>query len=199
MHPLSSKKSTAILNICGALAIFLLLSACGGAGNTNSATPTIQSGTVAANTPGVGPIIVQSTPTAATTGTTPTATRPGATPDPGQGQVIKLGDRTLTMGQVSKQAGTDASSTSISLTITVTNTSLSSILNQATFYQLEGAEGDAFGTQSSVSANFYGSIPPRGSRQGTIVFQIPTGAVKGIHLLFRPEVATDTALIPLNI
>lgn len=178
--------------------MLMLLAACGGTSNTGNATPTIQSGTVAANTPGVGPIIVQDTPTTTgTTATTPTTSTPEATPN--SGQVVKLADRTLTIGQVSKQTGSDASSTGISLTITITNTSTSPIMNEATFYQLEGAEGDSFGTQSSVSANFYGSIPSQGSRQGTIVFQVPTGAVNGIHLLFRPEVATDTALIPLKL
>ena len=179
-----------------------LLAACGDTGNTSAVTPTIQSGTVAANTPGVGPVIAQDTPTAttathSTTTLTPTTTRPGATPTPGQ--AVKLADRTLTIGKVSKQPGTDASTTGISLTITVTNTSQSPIMNHATFYQLIGAGGDSFGTQSSVSANFYGSIPPQGNRQGTIVFQVPTGAVNGIHLLYRPEVPTDTALIPLNV
>ena len=203
MYVLSQEKFTFILKLCGALAMLMLLAACGGSGNTSSVTPTTQSGTVAASTPGVGPIIVQDTPT--TTGTTATGATattsttgtPGATSN--SGQVVKLADRTLTIRQVSKQAGSDASTTGISLTITVTNTSPSPIMNEATFYQLEGAEGDSFGTQSSVSANFYGAISSQGSRQGTIVFQVPTGAVSGIHLLFRPEVATDTALIPLNL
>jgi|SRR5581483_3844145 len=199
MYVLSRKKFAFILKLCGALAMLMLFAACGGSGNTSSVTPTIQSGTVAANTPGVGPVIVQDTPTTTTgtTATTSTTGTPGATSNPGQ--VVKLADRTLTIGQVSKQAGSDASTTGISLTITITNTSKAPIMNEATFYQLEGAEGDAFGTQSSVSANFYGAIPSQNSRQGTIVFQVPTGAVKGIHLLFRPEVATDTALIPLNL
>jgi len=205
MYLFSRKRAIPIVKINGALALLALLallaacSSAGSANNTGGVTPTTQSGTVEPSTPGTGPIVIQVTPTMTTSAATPTTTRPGATPDPAPGQVIKLADRTLTMGQVSKQAGTDASTTGISLTITVTNTSKAAIMNAASFYQLVAAEGDAFGLQSSVSANFYGSIPPQGSRQGTIVFQVPTGAVSGLRLLFRPEVATDTALIPLNV
>ena len=173
--------------------MLVLLAACGDTNNTSAVTPTTQSGTAVINTPGVGPTVIASVvfTVVAPDADTPTSTIPK--------QVITFADRTLTIGPVSKQAGTDASTTAISLTITITNTGKSSIMNEATFYQLEGAEGDSFGTQSSVSANFYGTISPNGKRQGTIVFQVPTGAVSGIHLLFRPEVATDTALIPLNL
>ena len=192
MYLFSEKRCISILKICGLLALLALLAACGDSNNTNAVTPTLQSGTVIANTPGVGPtvIAVVTVVVVATDVDTPTST---ATP------VIKLSDRTLTINQVREQSGSDASTTGISLTITVTNTSPSSIQNQDTFYQLVGAEGDSFGTQSNVSANFYGSIPPRGSRQGTIVFQVPAGAVKGLRLLYRPEVATETALIPLGL
>ena len=172
--------------------MFTLLAACGGTSNTGNATPTIQSGTVAANTPGSGPTVIAFA-------TFVVASPDVDTPTSTAKQVITFADRTLTIGQVSKQAGSDASSTGISLTITIKNTSKAPIMNEATFFQLEGAEGDSFGTQSNVSADFYGSISPQGSRQGTIVFQVPTGAVNGIHLLFRPEVATDTALIPLKL
>jgi hypothetical protein len=192
MHLLSQKRIILILKICGLLAMLALLAACSDAGSTNAITPTLQSGTVIANTPGAGPtvIAVATAVVVATDSDTPTSVAK---------QVIALRDRTLTISQVGQQAASSASTTAISLTITVTNTGPSPILNQATFYQLVGAEGDAFGTQSSVSVNFYGSILPRGSRQGTIVFQVPTGAVKGLRLLYRPEVATETALIPLGL
>ena len=174
----------------------MLLVACNGTANTNntiSVTPTIQSGTVAANTPGAGPTVIA-------IGTIVTAVATDVdTPASTAKQVIPLADRTLTIGPTSQQAGTDASTTGVSLTITVTNTSASPIMNAATYYQLVGAEGDSFGTQSSVSANFYGAISPRGSRQGTIVFQVPTAAVKGLHLLYRPENAKDTVLVSLNL
>ncbi len=193
MHLLLQKRTIDILKICGALAMVALFAACGDNSNTNAVTPTIQSGTVAASTAGAGPTVIAVVTVAP--GNTATSTPQG---NP-QKRVITLADRALTIGPVNKQAGTDASTTGVSLTLTITNTGNSSILNQATFYQLIGTGGDSFGTQSSVSANFYGSIPPRGSRQGTIVFQVPTGAVKGINLLFRPEVTTETTIIPLNI
>lgn len=197
MYLLSEKRYTSILKICGLLALLALLAACGDSNSTNIVTPTLQSGTVGASTPGSGPTVIAVVTVVPTVvaGNTATTTSQG---NP-QKQVITLPDRTLTIGTVSKQAGSDASTTAVGLTITVTSTGPSPIMNSATFYQLVGAEGDSFGTQSSVSANFYGSIPPRGSRQGTIVFQVPTGAVKGLRLLYRPEVATETTLIPLGI
>ena len=177
-----------------------LLAACGDTGNTSAVTPTIQSGTVGVNTPGAGPTVIAVVTVKVGSSTIVPVDTATSTPQGNpQKQVITLADRTLTIGSVSKQAGTDASTTGISLTLTITNTGQSPIMNQATFYQLIGAGGDSFGTQSSVSANFYGSIPLRGSRQGTIVFQVPTGAIKGIQLLYRPEVATETTLIPLNV
>ena len=196
MHLLSAKRYTRILNICGALALLALLAACGDSNSTSAVTPTLQSGTVIANTPGAGPpviTIVTVVPTGVA-GNTATTTPQG---NPHK-QVITLPDRTLTIDAVSKQAGSGASTTAVGLTITITSTGPSPIMNSAAFYQLIGAEGDSFGTQSSVSANFYGSVPTRSSRQGTIIFQVPTGALKGLRLLYRPEVATETALIPLN-
>lgn len=190
----SQKRIMLILKICGALAMLALLVACGDSNTTAPVTPTIQSGTVGANTPGAGPTVITIVTVAPDNTTVVAGSTVTGTP---QKQVVTLADRTLTIGKASQQPGSDASTTGISLTITVSNTSPSPILNKATFYQLVGAGGDSFGTQSSVSANFYGSISPRNSRQGTIVFQVPTGAVKGLQLLFRPEVATETTLIPL--
>lgn len=192
MYLLAAKRCIRIFTICGLLTLLALLVACSDSNNTNAVTPTLQSGTVIASTPGAGPTVIA----VATTSAVATASD---TPTSAAKQVIALRDRTLTISQVSKQSGNSASTTAILLTIIVTNTSSSSILNQATFYQLVGAEGDTFGAQSGISASFYGSIPPRGSRQGTIIFQVPTGAVKGLRLLYRPEVATETALIPLGL
>lgn len=197
MYLFSKKRYTCILNICGLLALLALLAACGDSNSTVAVTPTLQSGTVVPNTPGQGPTVVTVVTVVPTNlpGTTATTTPQG---NP-QKQVITLPDRVLTISKVSEQAGSDASSTAVGLTMIVTNTSSSPIMNSATFYQLVGAEGDSFGTQSSVSPNFYGSIPSHGSRQGTIVFQVPTGAVKGLGLLFRSDVATETTLIPLGL
>ncbi len=203
MRIFSLRKSTHILSICSLLVLLAPLAACGDSNSTIAVTPTLQSGTVEASTPGTGPTVITAVtvvPTNIATGVPGnTATpAPQGTPRNPQKLVVTLPDRILSIDAVSKQAGSDASTTAVGLTITVANTGPSTIMNSATFYQLVGAEGDSFGTQSSVSPNFYGSIPSKGSRQGTIVFQVPTGALKGLRLLFRPEVATETTLIPLN-
>ncbi|HEV2580271.1 MAG TPA: hypothetical protein VGT44_05410 [Ktedonobacteraceae bacterium] len=171
------------MNVFVLVAVLLLLAACGGADTSATSTPTVQSGTVAASTPGVGPIVAV-TPTA-DAGTTPAQ------------QTITLADRTLMLGQVSRSPGASASSTAVSITITVTDTTAMAIQNQSSFYQLVGAEGDAFGVQSSVTPGFYGTIAAKQWHKGTITFQVPTGASQGLQLLYRPEKATETTLIPL--
>ncbi len=166
-------------------ALLLLLAACGG-GDTSSTpvpSPTVQSGTVAVSTPGTAPIVVL----------TPTSQGGSISK-----QTITLADRTLTLGQISQKPGADASSTAVSISITITDNSAAAIQNKSTFYQLVGAEGDAFGIQSSVTPGFYGSIASRQTRSGTVTFQVPTGAAQRLQLLYRPEVATETVLVPLN-
>jgi hypothetical protein len=110
-----------------------------------------------------------------------------------------LKDRTLLISSVSKQNGTTADSSLITLNLTVKNTSSKAIMNQATFFQLTGSEGDIFTYQYNSSDNFYGSVPVNGSHTGTIVFQLPAAAAHNLHLLYRPEVATETALVALSI
>lgn len=188
---LMEKHHNAARAIAGAIfvaALFLGLPACGDASNVTRPSPTVQSGTVVSSTPGLGPTVILS----------PTSI-PGGSGDNTQGQVVKLADRVLTISNVSKQAGADASSTRISLTISVKNTGARSIMNEASFFQLLDAEGDAFGLQSSAATNFFGAITPQSSRSGTINFQVPTGALKGLRLLYRPEVAAETTILPLNV
>lgn len=180
-----------------AIALVFLVSACG---NTSNTPPTPQSGTVGVSNAGTAPIVVLSPTTTLQSDSSPTANTPTSSNTPSsQPQFVALADRALALGQVSKGPGADSSSTAISITVTIKNTSTASIKNQATFYQLIGAEGDTFGTQSSVTSGFYSAIAPGQERTGTIVFQVPTGAVRGLRLLFRPEVATDTLLLPLRV
>jgi len=195
---------------CIVLSLLFLLSACG---STSFSPPTPQSGTVGVSTAGTAPIVLLTptspiTPTPLTSPTSLTLLTPPASPTstttPAADSTptlhfVTLADRALALGQVSKQPGADSSSTAISVTLTIRNTSTASIKNQATFYQLVGAEGDTFGTQSSVTPGFFGAIAPGQQRTGTIVFQIPSGAARGLRLLYRPEVATDTLLLPLPI
>jgi hypothetical protein len=173
---------------CGMLVFpsCLLITAC----TTNSVSnpvPTKQvlvQSTSMASTPGIGPTVIL----------TPTKVSGGNE----HGQLVTLPDRILTITNVSKQAGADSSSIAINLTITIKNTSVKTINNDATYFQLTSAEGDAFGLQYSAAHNFFGAIAPQSSRSGTIVFQVPTGAVNGMRLLYRPEVATETIFVPLD-
>ena len=164
--------------------LLLLLAACGDTGSAPAPSPVVRSGTVLASTPGTAPVVVL----------TPT-TGPGGTVSQ---QPITLTDRTLTLERVSRKPGADASSIAVSITIKITSTTTGPIKNEATFYQLVAAEGDIFGAQSGTPPGFYGAIAPGQSRQGTITFQVPTAAAQSLELLYRPEVARETVLVPLN-
>ncbi len=190
------------------LVLFLLLVACGYAGSDSSngnmgtgstqnqgSTPSaIAAATITPHqvtpkaskgTPGKGPVVISS-----------------PTPVPGGkagSQQIVLGDRTLIINSVSKQKGASTNSTLINLDLAVQNTSAKAIQNQSTFFQLIGAEGDTFDYQYNSSDNFYGTIAVHMTRSGTIVFQVPTAATSSLRLLYRPEIATETAIILLKI
>ena len=188
--------------------LFLLLVACSsagsGSGNGNTGTGSTQnqgstpSATAAvtitpqlvtpkasSGSPGKGPLVISS-----------------STPLPGGkagSQQIVLGDRTLIINSVSKQKGASTNSTLINLDLAVQNTSAKAIMNQSTFFQLMGPEGDTFGYQYNSSDNFYGTIAAHATRSGTIVFQVPTAATSSLRLLYRPEIATETAITLLKI
>jgi len=190
------------------LVLFLLLAACGSAGSESSngntgigstqdqgstpsapaaatITPLLITPRSSSGSPGKGPLVFSS-----------------PTPVPGGkagSQRIVLGDRNLVINSVSKQQGASPNSTLINLDLTVQNTSAKAIMNQSTFFQLLGPEGDTFGYQYDSSDNFYGPIAAHTTRSGTIVFQVPTAATSSLRLLYRPEIATETALIWLKI
>ncbi len=180
-----------------ALALCLCtLGACGGSGDTNAgeATPTAKTPassttsivvTSVVSTPGVGPTVILS-----------------PTPIPGgnaKSQQIVLSDRTLIINDVTKGTGSDANSTAISMTMTMKNTGAKAITNSPNFYSLFGAEGDAFGLSANTTGSFFGSIDASNSRNGTIVFQVPTGATKSLKLFFRSDVANESVFIPLTV
>jgi hypothetical protein len=190
------------------LVLFLLLVACSSAGSDNSNRNT---GTGSAQDQGSTP----SATVAATITTqlvTPKVARGSAgkgplvisspTPVPGGkvgSQQIVLGDRTLIINSVSKQKGASTNSTLINLDLAVQNISDKAIMNQLTFFQLVGPEGDIFGYQYNSSDNFYGNIVAHTTRSGTIMFQVPIAATSSLRLLYRPEIATETAIILLKI
>lgn len=191
-----------------------VLVACGGsntANNTSSmANPTATQSEVSTNpTRGV------TTPTAIATldkAATPVVVTPTLTagkgpiviltptPVPGGGassQLVTLADRTLSISSVSEQQ-ISADVTAVTLVMAVHNIGTNAIQNQASFYELVGAEGDIFGLQSSASASFFGTIAPPGSLAGTIVFQVPSAAASGLRLLFRPEIVSETVFVALK-
>ena len=135
-------------------------------------------------TPANGPIVIE-TPTSA----------PGGN---AHSQVVNLPDRTLTIQNVSEQPN-GANSTNVSLVLTISNTGTKAIPNEATYYQLVGMEGDIFGVQSSVTPGFYGTIATHSSHNGTIVFQVPSAASRGLRLFFRSEIDTETVFVDLGV
>src|SRR5207249_3111887 len=148
-------------------------------------TPQLVTPKASRGSPGKGPVVISS-----------------PTPVPGGkigSQQIALGDRTLIINSVSKQKGASTNSTLINLDLVIQNTSGKAIMNQATFFQLTGSEGDTFGYQYNSPDNFYGTIAAHTTRNGTIVFQVPTAATSSLRLLYRPEIATETAIILLKI
>lgn len=158
--------------------------------NTTVNTPTPSQevavqGTSIGSTPGIGPTVIL----------TPTRVPGGKQ----QSQLVTLPDRILAITNLTKQAGSDSNSISINLTITVKNTGLKTINNDAAYYQLISAEGDAFGLQSDAPQGFFGSIVAQNSRSGTITFQVPAEALSGMRLMYRPDVLSDTVFVPLNL
>jgi len=175
---------------CGIIAFlsFLLLTACTTPGSASNSTPTqppLAQGTAIPSTPGVGPTVI-STPTRIPGGNL-------------QSQVVTLPDRVITISSVSKLPESDSGLAAISLTMTIKNTGTKPIMNEAAYFQLASAGGDAFGTQSSPNTNFFGMIAPQSSRSGTLVFQVPAGAAKGMRLMYRPEIATESVSVPLTL
>lgn len=198
------------------LMLLFLLAACdsgnvGGSGNAggNGASP--------GSTASVGQATTSSTHIASMpTATTPIVITPKATqksggdgplvissptPVPGDNtgsQQVVLADRTLVISSATKQK-VNANSLLITLVITVKNTSAKSIMNQSTFFQLMGAEGDTFSYQYNSSDNFYGPVAAQSTRTGTISFQIPAAAATNLRLLYHSEIATETTLVTLNV
>jgi hypothetical protein len=185
------------------LVLFLLLVACDTAGSGNRGTGSTQDQGSTRSAPAVTitPQLVTPKSAHGSAGKGPLVIS-SPTPVPGGkagSQQIVLGDRTLIINSVSKQNGLSANSTLINLDLAVQNTSNKAIMNQSTFYQLMGPEGDIFGYQYNSSDTFYGAIAAHTTRAGMIVFQLPTAATSSLRLLYRPEIASETAIIVLKI
>ena len=195
---------------CGIIFCMFVLGACASQANS--------SGTASTPTPGQQEVSVRSgssrSPTATHALSTPAAPTPTVTvrsgpfviltptPLPGgssQGQQVTLPDRILGIQRVSKQQGMDAHTMAVTLDMSMKNTGTTAIPNQASYYLLVGSEGDIFGYQSSATPGYFGTIAPNNTRSGSIVFQVPTAALNGLRLLFRPNIAQETVFVALQV
>jgi hypothetical protein len=111
---------------------------------------------------------------------------------------VELSDRRLTVDAVTSPSSTAPSTTAVEVKLAITNTGDTAIPNQAAFFQLVGSQGDAFAPRSTDGNPFYDPIEARATRSGSIVFEIPDAAATNLHLLYRPEVATDAVVVPLG-
>lgn len=183
--------------------VVALLAACSSTGNTSSTGTTGTRSTSASTSAPVSSTPQQVIPKASGTAGEGPLVISSPTALPGNktgGQQVVLNDRTLIINRVTEQQGASASSILVSLDLAVQNTGNKTIMNQATFFQLMGPEGDAFGYQYNSTDSFYGTIAAHSSRSGTVVFQIPASVAKlSLHLLYRPEIAQETAIIPLKV
>jgi phage tail sheath protein FI len=183
------------------LLLLFLFAACGGANNSSSANSG-QNGSIASSSQTTipvktTPVLVKPKSVRGSSGDGPmVVTSQGGGTNGGQ---VVLKDRTLMISSVTKQNSTNARSILITLVLTVKNTSNKPIMNQSTFFQLMGTEGDTFTYQLNSTDSFYGTVPALGSHNGTIVFQIPKAAASNLRLLYRPEITTETALISLKV
>ena len=197
--------------------LLFLLAACdsgnvGGSGNTGGNGTSSGGGTASVGQASSSSTHIASMPTVTTPiVVTPKATQKSGgngplvivspTPVPGgsiDSQQVVLADRTLVISSATKQK-VNTNSLLITLVITVKNTSAKSIMNQSTFFQLMGAEGDTFSYQYNSSDNFYGPVAAQSARTGTISFEIPAAAATNLRLLYHSEVATETVLVTLKV
>jgi hypothetical protein len=175
-----------------------------GAGTSASASP--GAGTSAAVGPAATPQLVTPKPAGGSEGSGSPGKGPQVISNPprlpgGQAssQKVVLSDRTLTITSVTSRPGPNHGSVLIDLDVVVRDTSGNTIGNKSAFYQLIGAEGDAFGSEDSGSDIFYGTIDAHASRSGTVEFEIPAAAATSLYLLYRPEIATETVLTRLTV
>lgn len=198
---------TCILAFC----LCCVVSGCAANNTSKSITATSTTNFTATATPSpiatTSPTSIPPTPTPivtivpATPGIAPTVIL-SPTPVPGgsiHSQQVVFKDRALIINDASRGAGTDASSISIRLTITLKNTSTNAIKNAVSYYSLFGSEGDVFGLPPNTNNPLFGPIAASSSRSGTIAFQVPLGADKTLRLLYRPEIASETVFVPINV
>jgi len=188
----ASKQKLAVAG--GTMLAMICLAACGsttnpGSGSAATAAPAAPAATPrqvtpknGGGSPGQGPLVVS-----------------GPASLPGNDRQVVLRDRTLIITGVTRHPGPAHGSVLIDLNLVVRNTSGRPIKNIPAFFQLIGPEGDSFNYLYKSSDNFYRPIGAGTSRAGLTEFEIPAAAAASLSLLYRPEVARDTALIQLNV
>ena len=154
-------------------------------GSSSAPEPRVVKPTSLGGSSGVGPLVVE-----------PTATGPGASSEP---QPVVLPDRVVTISRVSSQPGANERFRVIAIDVEIQAAGDHAILNQSSFFRLVGAGGDFFAPRTDGSDPFYEEIDARGSRAGSINFEIPKGAASGLSLFYRPEEPADAVIIPLEI
>lgn len=181
--------------VAGALMLVMMcLSACGHASDPGSAAaaarpaaaPRFVTPRSVVGSPGKGPLVISSP-----------VPLPGGT---SSSQRVVLHDRTLVIKSVTatRQRGLSTGSVVIAVNLTIRGTSDKAIRNESTFFTAIGSEGDTFGPQDNSSGDFYRTIDARGSRSGTIDFEVPAAAASDLYLLYRPEVTAETMLTRLK-
>jgi hypothetical protein len=125
---------------------------------------------------GIGPIVV------------PTGTRR-----------VALADRALIVKEATRQASASADSVSIRVDIAIDNTGATTIPNEHAFFSLMATEGDILAARPEDATSFDSDIPAHTTRTGTISFEIPTRAASSVRLLYRPNAAGQTVMVPLRV
>jgi hypothetical protein len=188
----ASKQKLAVAG--GTILAVICLAACGAATNPGSDSAT----TVAPATPAATPRQVTPKNGGGSPGQGPLVVS-GPASLPGSDHQVVLRDRTLIITSATRHPGPAHGTVLIDLNLVVRNTSGRPIKNMPAFFQLIGPEGDSFNYQYKSSGTFYRPIGARTSRAGLAEFEIPAAAAARLSLLYRPEVARDTALIQLHV
>ena len=172
--------STVLLLCCLISAAVVLLPACSSTPSGTSG-PRLVTPKPVGGSSGIGPRVVSDAPSSA------------------HGTSVQLGDRAVTVDDATTRAGTEPTTTVVTVNLAITNTGDVAIPNQAAFFQLMGSAGDAFAARVNGADPFYAAIAPRTTRSGSITFEVPSAAAEGLHLFYRPEVATEAVILPLSI
>jgi hypothetical protein len=109
-----------------------------------------------------------------------------------------LADRSLSISGATRQPGTDPATTQVTITITIDNRADRAIPNDAAFFQLTTTGGDAFAARVSAVDPFVTPIASGERRTGSVSFDVPVAAAEDVRLLYRPELPTESVVMPVR-